>query len=65
MHNIIVCREYSQLVYTSVEDPTNRMSQPKYIKVKDCIGAQTLIVGGIKAQPKEFPHMVSDSENYL
>lgn len=60
-----VCREYSQLIYTYIKDPTLISNQDKYIKVKDCLDVITLIVNGTKAEPKEFPHMVIVNKNIL
>lgn len=49
-----VCREYSQLIYRSVKNPILNTNA----QVKDCVDTKTLIVGGTRARPKEFPHMV-------
>lgn len=55
---IKVCEEYSQLIYSRIKDPVLILNGDGYVKVKDCYDVKTLIVGGIKAEPKEFPHMV-------
>lgn len=60
-----MCREYSQLIYTYIKDPTLISNQNKYIKVKDCVDVITLIVNGTKAEPKEFPHMVIVNKSIL
>jgi len=41
-----------------MKNPTLILGSDEYIKVKDCVDVTTLIVGGTKAKPKEFPHMV-------
>ncbi|XP_050421565.1 venom protease-like [Adelges cooleyi] len=52
------CHQYSELIYSYIKNPTLvSQSNNKYIKVKNCYDVQTLIVGGTKAEPKEFPHM--------
>lgn len=54
-----VCRKYSELIYSHQRSPVLILtSVNKYNKVKDCNDVKTLIVGGTKAEPKEFPHMV-------
>jgi len=52
-----MCHEYSQLIYIDMKNPTLILGSDEYIKVKDCVDVTTLIVGGTKAEPKEFPHM--------
>lgn len=55
---IQVCHEYSELIYSRIKDPVLVLNGDGYNKVKDCHDVRTLIVGGTKAEPKEFPHMV-------
>ncbi|CAI6366493.1 unnamed protein product [Macrosiphum euphorbiae] len=50
-----MCRQYSELVYTNVRQPSSGGGQPS--KTLNCYNVLTLIVGGTKAKPKEFPHM--------
>jgi hypothetical protein len=33
-------------------------------KVSQCVEGKTLIIGGVDAEPKEFPHMVSNSKHF-
>lgn len=56
-----MCRQYSELIYTSIKDPILTGSNQN-IKIKNCIDVLTLIVNGTKAVPKEFPHMVIVNE---
>ncbi|VVC45550.1 Serine proteases, trypsin family, serine active site,Peptidase S1, PA clan,Serine proteases, trypsin [Cinara cedri] len=51
------CDEYSKLIYTKVLDPILTSAPDEYILLKDCYDVKALIVGGEKAEPKEFPHM--------
>lgn len=50
-----VCREYSQLIYRFVKNPILNTT----VQVKDCVDTKILIIGGTRARPKEFPHMVT------
>ncbi|KAK0084919.1 hypothetical protein PV325_006121 [Microctonus aethiopoides] len=53
------CEEYSKAVYTTVIPPTLAVNR-KPVNVSLCsIKSQKLIVGGTKAEPKEFPHMAA------
>lgn len=49
-----VCRQYSELVYVNERPPSSGGGK----KTLNCYNVLTLIVGGTKAKPKEFPHMV-------
>ncbi|KAE8573470.1 venom protease isoform X2 [Halyomorpha halys] len=51
------CEEYGQYVYRIEESPSLLPNQkPDKIKINEC-NIQTLIVGGVNAMSKEFPHM--------
>ncbi|XP_060835010.1 venom protease-like [Rhopalosiphum padi] len=50
-----MCRQYSELVYEKVN--TSSSNAGSLEKILDCHSVITLIVGGSKAEPKEFPHM--------
>ncbi|XP_014219961.1 venom protease-like [Copidosoma floridanum] len=53
--SITLCQEYAKLVNTSA-----------YVNVSQCVAKTKFIVGGTKAEPKEFPHMAAigyDEEN--
>ncbi|VVC37437.1 Serine proteases, trypsin family, serine active site,Peptidase S1, PA clan,Serine proteases, trypsin [Cinara cedri] len=53
-----MCHEYSKLIYTTIQSPLLISSDlSSNITFKDCLDVKTLIVGGTKADPKEFPHM--------
>lgn len=53
----IECEEYSRNVYALVIPPTLAID-PKPVNISLCgIKSKKLIVGGVKADPKEFPHM--------
>lgn len=55
----LVCHKYSELIYINIKDPVLTFKPSgQYIKFKDCITVKALIVGGSKAELKEFPHMV-------
>ncbi|KAL5242096.1 hypothetical protein ACI65C_009506 [Semiaphis heraclei] len=49
-----MCRQYSELVYVNERPPSSGGGK----KTLNCYNVLTLIVGGTKAKPKEFPHMV-------
>lgn len=51
-----VCRQYSELVYANVQQSSSGERPPR--KTLKCYNVMTLIVGGMKAKPMEFPHMV-------
>ncbi|XP_069679776.1 venom protease-like isoform X4 [Periplaneta americana] len=53
-----MCQEYSSLVYVK-EGVTVLIPDYKPEKVSQCEKGNTLIIGGVKAKPKEFPHMAS------
>ncbi|XP_029343087.1 venom protease isoform X2 [Acyrthosiphon pisum] len=50
-----MCSQYKDLVYANVQQPSSGGIQPK--KTPKCYNVMTLIVGGMKAKPMEFPHM--------
>lgn len=50
-----MCRQYSELVYANVPQSSSNAGPPS--KTLNCYNVLTLIVGGSKAKPKEFPHM--------
>ncbi|XP_043469133.1 serine protease snake-like [Leptopilina heterotoma] len=51
------CEEYARSVYALVIPPTLAID-PKPVNISLCgIKSKKLIVGGVKADPKEFPHM--------
>lgn len=53
----IKCEEYAKSVYALVVPPTLAID-PKPVNISLCgIKSKKLIVGGVKADPKEFPHM--------
>ncbi|XP_050543326.1 venom protease-like [Daktulosphaira vitifoliae] len=52
-----MCHQYSELIYSYVKKPTLKPSSNNYIKVLNCREVTKLIVGGTKADGKEFPHM--------
>ncbi|XP_050434335.1 serine protease snake-like [Adelges cooleyi] len=53
-----VCRNYSELIYKKVPKPTLSINSiNKYDTINTCKDYKPLIVGGTKADPKEFPHM--------
>nr|XP_034193956.1 serine protease snake-like [Osmia lignaria] len=53
------CEEYSRSVYAFVTPPTLDVNR-KPVNVSLCaLKTRKLIVGGKKAEPKEFPHMVA------
>lgn len=55
---ILECEEYSKAVYTQQESPV-LLPVPGQNTVSECgIVEVPLIIGGVKAQVKEFPHMV-------
>lgn len=59
---IIVCHQYSKLVYSTIKNPLQEFSgQTEYITIKDCFDVRPLIAGGMTALPKEFPHMVNNN----
>ncbi|VVC24915.1 Hypothetical protein CINCED_3A015129 [Cinara cedri] len=51
-----MCHEYSKLIRRTVFDPI-LIGPPTTTEIKDCVDVKTLIIGGKKAEPKEFPHM--------
>lgn len=54
-----MCHKYSELIYFNIKNPVLSFKpSSQYIKVKDCVVVKALIVGGSKAELKEFPHMV-------
>lgn len=56
---LTVCRRYSELVYTNVGNSLVLGDAPTADnRVFNCHNVLTLIVGGNKAKPKEYPHMV-------
>ncbi|XP_043268684.1 venom protease-like [Venturia canescens] len=60
------CREYAKSVFAVVKPPTLSISQSS-VNISLCaIKFKALVVGGTKADPKEFPHMAAvgfDSES--
>lgn len=55
----LVCHKYSELIYTKLKNPILSLNpENKYIKVQNCITVTALILGGSKAESREFPHMV-------
>lgn len=63
--NVSECEEYSKSVYALVTPPTLSANR-KPVNVSLCaIKTRKLIVGGKKAEPKEFPHMVAVGFNSM
>lgn len=55
---LLECKEYDKLSDTVMFDPI-LMDVNRKVKNDHCnMHAETLIVDGTKAEPKEFPHMV-------
>ncbi|NP_001166061.1 serine protease 142 precursor [Nasonia vitripennis] len=55
-----MCAEYAKEVYALVEPPVLAGGDQQLVNVSLCaIKSKKLIVGGTKADPKEFPHMAS------
>ncbi|XP_014203299.1 serine protease snake-like isoform X2 [Copidosoma floridanum] len=55
-----MCQEYAKSVYALVEPPVLTGGDRMYVNVSLCaIKSKKLIVGGTKAEPKEFPHMAA------
>ncbi|XP_050546760.1 venom protease-like [Daktulosphaira vitifoliae] len=52
-----MCHQYSELIYSYELKLTLKPPRNKYIKVLNCQEITKLIVGGTKAEGKEFPHM--------
>lgn len=53
---VSVCKEYGKLVYISIGGWGFGNADQK---LDTCNQIETLIVGGLNARPREFPHMVS------
>jgi hypothetical protein len=53
-----VCKQYSSLVYVN-DGVTVLIPGYEPEKVSQCTEGKKLIIGGVEAEPKEFPHMVS------
>jgi hypothetical protein len=51
------CQQYSSLVYTKA-GVTVLIPDYEPEKVSQCVEGKKLIIGGVEAEPKEFPHMV-------
>lgn len=62
----VVCEKYAKSVYQLVPSPALIIERP-LINISVCaIKTRKLIIGGTKAEPKEFPHMAAigyDTEN--
>lgn len=59
VHKFIECIEYQDAVYEKTYSPMGLNQPPIEQKIFRCsISTVPLIVGGEKAQSKEFPHMV-------
>lgn len=54
-----MCGEYAKSVYTLEIPPTLAGNRHPVNKSLCAIKSRTLITGGTKADPKEFPHMVA------
>lgn len=54
---IVECEEYSTIVNKKIFDPALN-SETRLIEISYCDSTVRLVVGGKKAQAKEFPHMV-------
>ncbi|XP_021921296.1 venom protease-like [Zootermopsis nevadensis] len=52
------CKEYSSFVYTK-DGVTVLVPGYESKKVSQCVAGKTLIIGGVEAEPKEFPHMAA------
>lgn len=52
------CKEYSSLVYVK-EGATVLIPDFEPEKVSQCVDGKKLIIGGVEAEPMEFPHAVS------
>lgn len=62
-----MCAKYSELIFNYIKPPTLLelgSSKDKTVKVRDCLDIKPLIVGGQRAKPKEFPHMVIINMKY-
>lgn len=51
------CKEYSTHVYVK-DGVTVLIPDYKPEKVSQCVEGKKLIIGGVEAEPREFPHMV-------
>ena len=59
MYILTECAEYARSVYALVIPPTLAVNRQP-VNISLCaIKSQKLIVGGTKAEPKEFPHMAA------
>jgi hypothetical protein len=52
------CKQYSSLVYVK-EGATVLIPDFEPEKVSQCVEGKKLIIGGVEAEPMEFPHIVS------
>jgi hypothetical protein len=52
------CKQYSSLVYVKA-GVTVLIPDFESEKVSQCVEGKKLIIGGVEAEPKEFPHTVS------
>lgn len=59
------CEEYAEYVYRKEQAPVLAF-EPQTVKVNECGRVEEpLIVGGMDAKLKEFPHMVSQTLSVL
>lgn len=57
---ITECKEYAKYVYELVPSHAILSDQVQYVNVSNCVtDVHKLIVGGVKAQPRELPFMAA------